>query len=279
MMEGKLSASEAALVRAELAASDPEVVEAFADAAAVAGELDLVKNTGTAPPTGRVRGIFGWSALGVLAAAALVFVVVRVTSRGNQAFSANDIIASLPATVGAPSVDPWPAVRGGTDDLAAPVRGARLGVLMVDFQLAARAGDTLSVRRKAAAIAALGGELAGAAPLVAQFRAIASGDSLSPPSSTAPDPLVDALAALAQSESLTAAAEAEVVRAAAESRDPEALTAVCARSALVARKLSLELTRPAESIRDSLTASLAERPCQREILAALSSALLAAITR
>src|SRR3569833_2178062 len=80
LMEGKLSASEAAAVRAELAASDPELLAAFADAGAVASELGIINDAPAIRPASRRRSIYGWSALGALAAAALVFAVVRLTS-------------------------------------------------------------------------------------------------------------------------------------------------------------------------------------------------------
>src|SRR4051812_33410453 len=81
LMEGKLSASEAAEVRAELAASDPDLVGALGDAASVAAELGIVDDTATIRPAGRQRSIYGWSALGVLAAAAIAFVMVRMGRR------------------------------------------------------------------------------------------------------------------------------------------------------------------------------------------------------
>src|SRR3954464_14419179 len=146
LMEGKLSASDAAQVRAELAASDPELVAGFADAAAVATELGMVSDTATISSARSMRSVYGWSAVGVLAAAAIAFAVVRMGKPGDESFNANRLIGSLPTAVGAPAADPWSAVRGGGDDLAAPVRAARLGVAMVDFELAIRARDTIGVR-------------------------------------------------------------------------------------------------------------------------------------
>lgn len=279
LMEGKLSASEAAEVRAELAASDPELVAAFADAAAVSTELDIVKDTPSISPARGRRSIYGWSALATLAAAALVFSVVRLSGGGDQGFSAKSLIAPLPGTVQAPAGDPWSAVRGAGDDLAPSVRAARLGVMIVDLELASRVGDTIGVRRKAATIAALADGLPGAGPLVTQYRAIASGKAFPSPADTTRDRLNDALASLAGREWLSAGAEAEVIRAVAESRDATAVSALCDRAGDMKRKLTLPLSQPAASMRDSLTRALAERPCSADRLAALSSELLAVITR
>ena len=182
LMEGKLSASEAAVVRAELAASDPDLIESFADAAAVANELGMVAEPGFISRPRNRRSMYGWSVFGVLAAAVIVFAVVRVNGRGDQTFDPNSLIAPLPTAVSAPIADAWSAARGDGDRLAPSARAARLGVTIVDFELATRAGDTAAVRRKAATIAALGDGLPGAGPLVAQYRAIASADVF--PSST-----------------------------------------------------------------------------------------------
>jgi hypothetical protein len=278
-MEGKLSASEAAVVRAELAASDADAIESFADAAAVVQEIGLVAD-GKATPRGRhQRSILGWSMLGVLAAAALVAAVVRTIGRADESFDVNRLITPLPITVSAPVTDAWLAVRGGADDLSPDVRAARLGASIVDFELAMRAGDTLSARQKAGAVAALGDGLAGAGPFVAQYRAISSGNGFPASRDTTRNRFNDALASVAGRDWVMAGASAELLRAAAESRDASAVTALCEQSKDFAKNLLIPSPHAAASIGDSLRTALAERPCRRERVGALSAALLTAITR
>jgi hypothetical protein len=279
LLEGKLSASQSAEVRAALAASDPEAHESFADAAAVAAELGIVAGADAKPaPRGR-RSIYGWSGFGLLAAAALVFAAVRLNARGEARFDAGALIAPLPATVAAPITDAWPAVRGVGDDLAPSVRAARLGATLVDFELAARAGDGTGARRKAAMVTALGDGISGAGPVLARYRALASGGEVAAYPDTARDRLDDALAAMAGRDWVNAGAAAEALRAAAESGDGSAVRALCDRTADLERNFSLRLSQPAEGIKDSLLSALAERPCRPERIGALSSELLGAIAR
>jgi hypothetical protein len=274
LMEGKLSATEAAELRTQLAASDAGVIESFADAAAIAGELGVV-NPATPAPARNPRAMYGWSALGLLAAAALVFAIVRGSRRGDEGFSASVLVASLPMSVTAPVTDAWPARRGIGDDLSAPVRAARLGATLVDFQLAVRTADSVGMRRTASAIVALADGVAGASPLLSSYRALASGDSAAR-AADAGERIDDALAQLAGPEWVAAGAAGEVVRAAAESRDSISVAELCARSEDLQRRLAIPMN---VSVGDSLIRALAQRPCSTERLRELSSAFLLALTR
>lgn len=278
LMEGKLSASEAAAVRAELAAADPETIAGFADAAEVAAELGLLANT---PPLGHRRRTSGyrWSFLGLAAAAALGFVALKVIGRRDTIFGASQMVAMLPMTITAPTAEPWSARRGTGDDLAPSVRASRLGVMLVDFELAARAADTAGVRRAAAAIVALTEGAPGATTLAASYRAFGSGDVFPRPTDPARDTLNAALAKLAGSPSVAAGSAGETLRAISTSGDSSAVAQLCSRSAILQRALSVPVAPSDAAMRDSLIGALADAHCDAARIRAFSSAFLSALTR
>jgi hypothetical protein len=155
-------------------------------------------------------------------------------------------------------------------------RGARLGVLLVDLDLAARTSDSVAIRRIAADVAALSEAIVGAGPLLAPYTSLASGGASN---SSARAEVEDALAGLAGRDWAIAGGTAETVRAAAASGDSSAVAVLCARSAQLRRSLTTASGTPEAAIRDSLAQALNERPCSSDRLNALATAFLGLITR
>jgi hypothetical protein len=282
LLEGKLSAREAAAVRDELANADPETIAAYADAVAVATDLGSISTAVAQPGVEGRRFLTRWSLLGVAAAAALAFIAVKIGARGDAPFSATRMIASLPTTVTVPTSEAWPVRRGGGagDNLVTPLRAARLGASFVDFEMAARMGDTSAVRRAAATITGLADGIPGATALVTSYRLSASGGIASPHSpDAARDSLNEALAKLAGQPWVNAGAAGEALRAASASGDSATIAQVCAGSSDLRRALSVPIAAPDAVNRDSLARSLDERPCRAERIRAFSSAFLSALTR
>lgn len=276
LMDGKLSASEAAEVRAALAASDSDVIESFADATAVVAELAMVRSKVVRQPRSR-RSIYWWSMAAGLAAAALALVVVKGPGSERGSFSAAELVAGLPSTVAAPATNAWPVRRGTADVVPAQARAARLGALFVDLELAARARDSAALRRTGAEIIAVADDIPGASSFLPPFRSLLDGSDAANP--TTRQEAGASLARLAGRAWVSAGAAAEAVRAASESRDPTAIIPVCTRSAELQQRLSIPMPPADVLLKDSLTQALAQNPCSIARVGALSAALLAAITK
>jgi hypothetical protein len=283
LMDGKLSASEAAAVRAQLAGADPETIAAYADAVAIANELGLTAPTAAEPRGARSacarRSFTGWAVLGLAAAAVLAFIFV--SGPRADAASAARLVASLPTTVTVPTTEAWPARRGANDDMPARVRAARLGASFVDFELAVRTTDTAAVRRSASSIVSLAEGLPGTAGITAQYRDIASGHGVALPHPGDPDrqKVNSAVARIAGQTYVNAGAAAEVVRAVASTGDSAAVARLCNQSTDLRRALSVAVGQIDAINRDSLVSVLRERSCRATQVRDFSSAFLSSLTR
>ena len=278
LMDGRLSASEAAKVRAELAASDADEIEAFAAASAIAAELGISAPPHIAEhPSKPKRFYMIWSAVGLAAAAALVFAAINLTNRNTQTFNADALVADLPPSVTAPVTEAWVARRGAGDDMLPRIRAARLGSTLVDLELAARGRDSVAMRRIASALVTLADPIPGATPLLSPYRVLASGGEL--PTPQARQEIANALAALAGREWAVSGAAGETLRAAAESHDASTIAQLCNQSRDLRRSLSASISAPGAEIRDSLTRVLDQRPCPTERVGQLSVAFLSFLTQ
>jgi hypothetical protein len=181
LLDGRLGERERAEVLAELAASD-EAYEAYADALAVARELEGERGASAVIPLdprrarwrrGGSRGL--WVAL---AAAGLVGIAVLPWLRSDRdaADSPTGVVAILTDRTLPASWDgaPWATTRGAGDPRSDAARAARLGARLVDFELAARAHDPRARALAGDVARLLDGVPRG--PIVATlYRAVSSG--------------------------------------------------------------------------------------------------------
>ncbi len=170
LIDGRLSREEAATARAQLALADEAVQSAFADAVALSGE----GQEGAVVPLEtmrRRRWRRALPAIPMLAAAAAVFFFVKREAPNAGTYQPGMLVASLPASVSAPSTLPWTATRGsdGTPDRTTAVR---IGVLLVDLELGALRGDTNMTA--AYGLAALLEQTRGATAIANEFREYAT---------------------------------------------------------------------------------------------------------
>lgn len=167
LIDGRLSPSEAAAVRAQLASVDESVQSAFADAVALSRDSQAEGN----PPlqlARRRRWRRALPAIPMLAAAAAVFFFVKRSAPETEAYQPGMLAAALPASVSAPATLPWTATRGHDSETADRAIAVRIGVLLVDLELAALRGDTNMTA--AFGMAALLQPLPGATAIANEFR-------------------------------------------------------------------------------------------------------------
>lgn len=166
LFDGRLSNAEAAALRAQLAASDDDTLAAYADAAAVAGELGIVGET-------RVIPWRRWAMRTALAAAAVIAVVVAIrpaTPRDSYRPLAYARAVARGAGDGASS-PVWSATRGSAPELSERARAVRLGALLTDIEYAVMHGEPTS--SQVAAVASLLEQIPGASPQAEPLRAYA----------------------------------------------------------------------------------------------------------
>jgi hypothetical protein len=236
-------ASDAGLVQAEGSVPDTDDDEAASAPRVIAGEEKAREGGGTATaapdteggatvtplrPAERARRRsmppVRWLALAaVLAAVALVPVLWsrRGTAEpgdpGRLAALIEDGAAGLPA--GWIDTRPWGATRGPGDPLTPEARAVRLGVLLVDLEVAARARQGEAVRLLAAQILVLLEEVPASGPTADGYRAIREAGGASPAEL---EEGRDGVAGLvADEELLSLGAWAEAARLAAARRDAE----------------------------------------------------------
>jgi hypothetical protein len=133
LLDGRLSETEAAVLRAELASADDDTIAAFADAIALTAEDAKARPRAM----GRTRR-WTWS-LSALAAAAAITVVVFSLRSGLAAddYSPQSLSRALGAGVGIrPSA--WSVMRGDAQDLPPLARAVRLGALLTDLEVEAQ---------------------------------------------------------------------------------------------------------------------------------------------
>jgi hypothetical protein len=165
LIDGRLGRTEAAEVRALLANADADTLAAYADAVAVA---DALREPGAAAPTADVRPIASvrstprwlYPMLGAVAAG-LVGIAVLRTSMAPPSTVVADVTGGLTAApLGVPE---WNAVRSSDGALTDRGRAVRMGVLLVQYEFAARRGDSAAASRAAMITALLDGVPGGSA--------------------------------------------------------------------------------------------------------------------
>lgn len=175
LIDGRLSDAEAAEVRALLAQADADTLAAYADAVAIAGEVSPTSTADVRPITAaRALSRRRWFApvAGLIAAGLVAFAVLRPSRPDSSA--AGDITRSLGAgTLGVPA---WGTVRAGEVVVSQRGRAVRMGVLLVQHELASRGADSAAADR-AAMVAALLDGVPGGAAAAARWRAIAAGSA------------------------------------------------------------------------------------------------------
>lgn len=218
LIDGRLDERERAEVLRELAA-DPELRAIYADAVAVARELeDGTGAAGAVLPFRRPPRPRWWRNGTILAAAGLAAVALVPVIRWRTDTGPAQLVASI-STEGSIALPPavWPVVRSTDTPMTAHGRAVRLGARLADLELAIVAHDT-GMRAVAASVAELlvAGPPVTGAP-VALYREIASG---------APPAALDArreawltVSELAGEEAARLGAWLEVARVAAARRD------------------------------------------------------------
>ena len=171
LLDGRLDAAEAAAVRAELARADEDTLGAYADAAAIIGEL----GTPVVSIAARRARTRRWMLTGAAAAG-----IIAVSVLGYQRVSRDDavtpdaLVLAMAPEVRAPDSPAWGISRGGeTSD--ARSRAIRLGALLVDLELSARNPDSSSALL-AASVSRLLSDVPGAT-LVAREYADSTGSA------------------------------------------------------------------------------------------------------
>jgi hypothetical protein len=164
LLDGRLSATEAVELRAQLGATDNETLAAYADAVAVASELGFGATategaqSDVVPITLALRKR-RW-AIGAMtaaaAAAAIVFLVVRADRMG-ESYAPAVYARAIPAGASVSETNLWNVMRGGggaaSDGIADAARAVRVGSLLTDLQIGALRGS--SIRTPATDLATL----------------------------------------------------------------------------------------------------------------------------
>lgn len=184
LLDGRLSAADREALLAELANSD-EALEVLADAIAVSEEASA--DTGDADDEAdatvvplrprRSPGVWG-AALAVAAVLALLLAAPWITQRFRGAEPAGPAQVAMLLT-GAPTSmpdewnrRPWTAARSPEDPLTPEARSVRLGAVLLELEVAARAGDEGAARLSEEAALLLAG-FPGAGPAASIYRTVA----------------------------------------------------------------------------------------------------------
>jgi len=192
LIDGRLGDAEAAAVRRELARSDEETLAAFADAAAIAAELEqdavvdaqppqlngetAVARTNPVTPIGAApsrRTRRRWMVPTAAAAAAAAIVSIIVWRPAGDSYLPRTLARALPPAATTAEGPAWSAVRGTGEELLPRVRAARIGATLVDLEVDARAGR--STRNAALALANLLDGTLGGSPAAGFIRALPEG--------------------------------------------------------------------------------------------------------
>lgn len=173
LIDGRLGEADAAAMRVQLAEADADTLAAYADAVALAGEL---QERGVSASGGEVQPIASartarrrWLMPAIVAAAAGIVAVAVLRSREDGASSIN-VAAGLPR--GALDVPAWGTARSGDAPVTDRGRAVRVGVLLVQYDLLARRADSAAAERAAMIAAQLDDVPAGSAA-AARWREIA----------------------------------------------------------------------------------------------------------
>jgi hypothetical protein len=181
LLDGKLDQSRRAELLARLGASE-DALEAYANAASVVSELeasDTGRSTAPSEAAGRAyrRRIPAWGWVAMAAVIAGIAVAPWLWTRGRSADHEDPLqfvnLVAPPGRALPPQWygTPWPGTRGAGEPLTATARAGRLGVRLVDLELAVRSRDTTAAQATAEIIDLIEGLPAGS-PVAAVYREI-----------------------------------------------------------------------------------------------------------
>jgi hypothetical protein len=182
LLDGRLDQSRRAELLARLGSSD-EALEAYANAASVVSELeagDTARSTAPSKAASRAhpRRLPAWSWVAMAAALAGVVVAPWLWTRARSVDREDpgrfaDLV-SAPGHALPPQWygTPWPGTRGAGEPLSATARAVRLGVRLVDLELAVRTRDTTLTRLTAEIVDLVEGLPAGS-PVAEVYRDVA----------------------------------------------------------------------------------------------------------
>lgn len=249
LREGRVQGREADELLARLAA-DPGALEDYADALAVADELEAEDRRAAeeAGDAGDVRVLpfrapvrrAGWRAGPRLALAASLAVLLGVSTwgltRGRAESGDPGRYAALLARPGVPAgwdAAPWTAARAPGEALDPRARAVRIGARITDLEAASAARDSLAVRQAAADVGVLLASLPAAGPAASVYAEIQrrAGE---PPDALAPvrEQGRRTAARLAGEDGVALGAWAQAARLAAGERDAAFFRARATRRAL-----------------------------------------------
>jgi hypothetical protein len=255
LLDGRLGGAERSELLTQLAASD-SAFEAYADAAAVVGELQAGPRHWQTP----MRWIAIAAVLAGLALAPWLWMRMRSANRDDP----GRFVALLAAPAGSVpagwNADPWGTVRGSDQPLMATARAARLGARLTDLALAVQRRDTASATL-AADIGALLEAVPAAGPVSAMYHEIGTRAGAAP-SDLAPllTRAGSATARLAGADLVQLGAWVEAARVAAATQDAAFFDSRQSRTMLVRASTLSGLAEPARSLVSRLQAKLsAER--------------------
>jgi hypothetical protein len=259
LMEGTLPPRERAALLRGLAAS-PEALEAYADALAVAGELEgqdraapgdaatsaTSANTAEATDNGtpvipfRPRRAGGWAPRARLALAASVAAVAIGAAAWGLSRRPDDAdpgrYAALLSRPGLPAgwnAEPWTAARAPDETLDPRARAVRVGARITALESASAAGDAAAARRAAGDVGALLDPLPAAGPASALYAELGRRAGEPPAATRALRERGRRTAArLAGEEGVGLGAWAEAARLAAARRDADFFRARATRGAM-----------------------------------------------
>jgi hypothetical protein len=184
LIDGRLSDTDAAAVRAQLALTDDETLASFADAMAVSTELNPPSASSDATPIGGHKRWRWFIPTVVLAAATLMAVVLVRPGRLTGSYLPAELVAAVPVAGSAPAAV-WGATRGASPTMSPRARAVRVGARLADFEVEVRRGDT--TKAAAREILELLDQVSGASSALAGLRSytMVSGAALSASQRTA----------------------------------------------------------------------------------------------
>jgi hypothetical protein len=252
LLDDRLPQNERAELLTRLSESDRRTLAAYADAAAIADELNLIPHSvDRSLSSRRVRS--AWMASGLAAAAVIVVVALSRTGiLARDAGSPAQFAQSLTGVNIPPPVE-WSATRSANQPLSARVRAVRIGAWISDLALLS-AGDSRAPA-VASEIATLLDGISGAGGVAAEYRKLAD---LPKASADVFDRAASSAATVAGRDDVRLGSWLEAARAAALSRRSDFFHSAEARRALdtlVARSTIPEMNRVAADLKTGLAAT------------------------
>lgn len=144
LIDGRLSDSEAAAVRRQLANADEVTLAAFADAVAVSRELTAESEPAVVAIESKPKRAKHRWVIPAAAAAAAAIVAVMAWGPTRRAYPPAAYAEVLPTTVKQSDGPVWGRTRGTGDGLTVRARAARIGAVLVDLEVDVARGDSTS---------------------------------------------------------------------------------------------------------------------------------------